>query len=175
MTTLWANEPIRLFHGTLLRHAAAIVRGIDLDACSRFTDFGRGFYTTTSERQARDWARVQSIRATDARRSASIDPPTVVSFTLPRATLAELLSVYFVRGDADAHDYWALVEHCRSGGHHFNGVARWYDVVAGPVARDALTLQRREVYTEYDQISFHTARAVAVLDECDKREEPWPL
>ena len=47
------------------------------------------------------------------------------------------------------------VDHCRGGG------SPWYDVVAGPVSRDWVN---REIVPGADQVSFHTRRAVAVLN-----------
>lgn len=43
-----------LWHGTAEPVVANIRRGIDLRYCQRKTDFGRGFYTTTYQQQARE-------------------------------------------------------------------------------------------------------------------------
>src|SRR2546430_441413 len=46
-----------LWHGcTALEKDAIEAGGIDLSRCAVDTDFGRGFYVTTLERQARQWA-----------------------------------------------------------------------------------------------------------------------
>jgi hypothetical protein len=50
------SEVIVLWHGTLSIFRHGIESGIDLSKCAVDTDFGRGFYTTTVERQARFWA-----------------------------------------------------------------------------------------------------------------------
>jgi len=42
-----------------------------------------------------------------------------------------------------------------------------YDVVAGPVA---MWWTMRAAYVGYDQFSFHTAKAVDLLDHSDKRQ-----
>jgi len=49
------NEYVVLWHGcTMLAKDAIEANGIDLARCAVNTDFGRGFYTTTLERQARE-------------------------------------------------------------------------------------------------------------------------
>ena len=50
----WDNPKIELFHGTSRKAAEAILReGVEPGLGRPNTDFGRGFYTTTSEAQAR--------------------------------------------------------------------------------------------------------------------------
>jgi len=62
----WSNPPLTLYHGTH-SHAVGATPGLpagsalpgfvpDLSRCRRKTDFGLGFYTTTSLPQAREWA-----------------------------------------------------------------------------------------------------------------------
>lgn len=74
-------------------------------------DFGRGFYTTTNFDKARDWSHRQAQRMGGT--------PAVIRFDVSRNDLAQLDGLYFVRGDANAVDYWSFVQYCRTmGGDH---------------------------------------------------------
>ncbi len=100
-----------------------------------------------------------------------------MKFVLPRQELAVLESLqFFVRGSYDDEDYWSFVQHCRQNPappgappylsvppnvHRPVPLAPWFDIVAGPVA---LSWQQRQLAADSDQISFHTAKAIAVLD-----------
>jgi len=94
--------------------------------------------------------------------------PAVVQFTVDRNKLAELDTVWFVRGSFDADDFWSLVHHCRhAGGDHRRGLMRrkqpvkWYDVVVGPVAA---SWRQRLAISDADQASFHSAAATGLLN-----------
>ena len=160
----WTNQPLVVYHGSdtvalglaapalyAVLHAFAV----NLAACSANTDFGRGFYTTTSDHQARQWANNR------VRLAGSTGNPTrgvVLSFAVSLYSLASLKSLCFVRATPD---YYALVEDCRQGfpPHQRTAGNPAYDVVFGPVSLGA----QRLVIHDCDQISFHTAAAVAVL------------
>lgn len=153
----WTNQPIRLYHGTTEAHARQITEwGVQIANGRTRTDFGRGFYTTTYERQARAWA-------WDVTRRRG-EKPAVVYADVDRDALAGLDCLSFVRGDFEAHDYWSFVVHCRSGGtdhaRSFEG-KRHYDVVSGPVTA---VWGQGAVIAAFDQISFHTPAAEAVLN-----------
>jgi Protein of unknown function (DUF3990) len=152
----WTNQNIIVYHGTTSRHAGVILaHGVQVSFGRAAADFGSGFYTTTSERQARSWAW----------HLANQDPngtPAVVAFEVSREALAGLETLSFVRGDYEAEDFWSFVVHCRSGANtHTRVSAQFYDVVAGPVA--GAWKQRVQLH-DYDQISFHTPVAEAVLN-----------
>jgi hypothetical protein len=162
----WKNQKIRLFHGTLKASAVAIAKhGIQLALCRPLTDFGQGFYTTTSLRQARKWAR-QMAKARPGSAAA------VLLFRVDRNALARLESIGFVRGQPDAGDYWRFVSFCRSGGVQHGrkrATSGWYDMAIGPVA---LNWKQRIVYVNMDQISFHTPVAIALLSKSALRMLP---
>jgi Protein of unknown function (DUF3990) len=82
----WQNEPLTLFHGTLAVHITSIEHGVDLRWVSRNSDFGRGFYTTTSQHQARFWAEEQARRA-------GRGEPAIARFVVRRAEPAKLRSI----------------------------------------------------------------------------------
>ncbi len=130
---------------------------IKLNLCRPRTDFGQGFYTTTSEHQARQWANQRCRRILAPRGSGPT--ATVLRFAIDRDALADLHHLAFVRETAD---FWNLVHDCRLGfpPHQRTGSRqRAYDVVYGPVSLWQQTL----VIADCDQISFHTARALALL------------
>lgn len=152
----WQNQDLVLYHGTIEKYRASIVHGIDVTRGRVNLDFGQGFYTTTFERQAVSWARVKSLREPGSK-------PVVLRFQVARESLAQLESMWFIRGTAMASDFWSLVFHCRRGrSHRRTGNAGWYDVVVGPVVNPPLA--SFSVLPGYDQISFHTPIASQVLN-----------
>lgn len=160
---VWTNQSVRLYHGTTLAHAGEITAsGVRIEASRFKTDFGRGFYTTTLEHQARTWA-------WDVRRKRG-GRPVVVYADVDREELATLETLTFVRGDFAAEDYWSFVVHCRlAGADHARPLDEkgHYDLVVGPVAA---SWQQRSLMAGYDQLSFHTRRAEQVLNRF-----PWRI
>ena len=152
---VWSNQDLVVYHGTLYSHAQTIQRqGVNPALERARTDFGCGFYTTTSLRQAKSWAWLLAAQSGSA--------AGVVTLTCPREKLATLETLAFVRGDYDAEDFWSFVFHCRQGKpYHGRAVGSgWYDVVSGPVA--AFWAQRSAM-VDSDQFSFHTPQAAAAL------------
>lgn len=170
----WLNQDLVLYHGTLDIYSASIRAKVDVRKGKKGTDFGRGFYTTTLNRQARAWAWQLCLDYNAKRLPGSpAASPEVIVFRVDRNDLAGLDVLMFVRGDFHASDFWSLVHHCRSKkpGHRRKATAtnrsRWYDVVAGPVAaiwRTRLTISGA------DQFSFHTSRGAKTL--IFRRTEP---
>lgn len=159
----WTNAPITLYHGTIEQLVPSILSGIDLRFAQPGRDFGLGFYTTTLQRQAEEWGKRLSLRLREQ--------PAVVAYDVPRDSIASLEALWFVRGEYEAAEFWSFVSHCRNSPKeaftHLREINRGlYDIVVGPVA--AFPEQRVIAYG-YDQVSFHTARAVAVLDASKKR------
>jgi len=152
---------VRLYHGTLDIHAASVLRGVQISLGRSNTDFGRGFYTTTVERQALAWAWQLAQRRPGTQ-------PAVICFDVDRDALAGLESIWFVRGSFDADEYWSLVFHGRGGAidHGRPGPDKWYDVVIGPVA--ANWWQRQTIH-DADQVSFHSAKGAALLSRSGPR------
>src|ERR1017187_2627394 len=132
--------------------------GIDLAYCAVNTDFGRGFYTTTLERQARHWAWDRYYKWQKDNPGITGNQPVVLQFRVRRYSLAtptndlerglsDLESLAFVRGDYDNEDFWSLVQHCRQSvpedkkrgiaevvHDHKKSPGGWYELVSGPVA-----------------------------------------
>ena len=131
----------------------------------RFLDFGTGFYTTTNKEQATRWA----LRVA-ARRKAETQYISVYEFDYERAK-KELKMIYFEGAD----EVWLnFICACRSG----KSIIEEYDIVFGPVADDNVyamvqlfelgvldkdeTIKRLKVETLYDQVLFHTEKALSL-------------
>src|SRR2546426_6886353 len=91
----WRNKDLVLYHGTIEKYRASIVHGIDVTRGRVDLDFGQGFYTTTFERQAVSWAWIKSQREPGS-------TPVVLRFQVARDSLAQLESMWFIRGTATA-------------------------------------------------------------------------
>ena len=153
----WDGERVTLYHGTLDRHAPSVLAEVDLRFARTRQDFGRGFYTTTLLRQAILWANRL------ARNSRVPTRPAIVAFDVSLDDLARLDTLAFARGDFEADRFWSLVWRCRQSPTDHGRVSNdgWYDVVVGPVASD---WAQRLSMPAYEQLSFHTERAVSLLN-----------
>jgi hypothetical protein len=166
----WSNPDLWLYHGTVDAHVQLVLAAIDLSfpMVRKGSDFGPGFYTTTSEHQARKWAAILSLQ--NRYQGSS---PAVIFYELPRDAIARLESLWLVRGDPGEDDYWSLVQYFRSTprgiDHCRTGSSPWYDVVVGPVS---LNWKSRQAALNGDQVSFHTLRAVALLNSATKGRLP---
>lgn len=165
-----------LYHGCLRKDATAMLTRISHTVGHPDNDFGQGFYTTTLKRQAEDWAYLKHKGQRLYDRGLPDFAPVVVRFRVPRARLAALESLAFVRGDFTADEFWSLVQHCRGSTrgttsraavvrHHerdVSGSPTWYDLVSGPVAA---FWRQRSAMLDADQYSFHTPKGVDVLND----------
>jgi len=154
----WENRAIILFHGTIATSAKGIIEaGVNIAMGRAFTDFGRGFYTTTDEGGAREWSTLKAGRQGG--------DPAVVRLAVSRLALSRLESIVFIRGSVLAEDYWSFVKHCRSGLPHDAATGSFYDVAYGPVAKIWSGYPKSAVWADYDQISFHTQAAQDMLND----------
>ena len=153
----WDGERVTLYHGTVESAVSSVLAGVDLRYAQRGKDFGRGFYTTSLLRQAIAW----SLRSVSTSRVPT--KPAVIAFDVSLDDLARLDTLAFVRGEFEANRFWSLVWRCRQNNVHHGRVSNdgWYDVVVGPVAAD---WEQRIPMLGYEQMSFHTATAVALLN-----------
>ena len=111
----WSNSTLTVYHGTIAKYASDILaHGVNISKCSPFTDFGRGFYTTTSQDQAKTWAREASIRLRWTFPNHSDHEPTVLMIVIARHSIMTAACLGFVRGDFNADEYWSFIWHCRS-------------------------------------------------------------
>jgi len=171
------SDHLILWHGCTAVHKNNIeAKGIDLTLCEVNTDFGRGFYTTTLEQQARQWAWDRFYDWQARNRTRTGNQPLLLRFRVRRYTLKprrnplddgldKLLSLQFVRGEYAHEDYWSLVQHCRTSvpadpktgqpeivHDHQRAPTGWYQMVSGPVAA---FWKQRVAMNNADQFSFH--------------------
>jgi|SRR5947208_3078367 len=177
------SDFVILWHGCTANDKNNIQKGIDLDSCNPSADFGRGFYTTTVKRQARQWAWHRHYDWMLKNPQGTGNPPVILQFRVRRYStrgskkqplkrgLDELKSLSFVIGDYHNEDYWSLVQHCRQSNaqticDHKRPKDGWYDLVSGPVAA---FWDQRVAMDDADQFSFHTDAGVEILDAVVER------
>lgn len=173
------SRHIVLWHGTIRTAAHHIgANGIDPGRFRPATDFGSGFYTTTSRHQATAWAWSKYRKLAESERAT--DRPAVLEFRVPLDRLAALDALTFVRGDAGHDAFWAFVSRCRNrpadtaSSHLHPGRPTpndLYDVVCGPVAK-AWPPRGKTSLSDCDQFAFHTAAALAILSSAIHRGAP---
>ena len=150
-----------LFHGS----DAAITEPKILPP-SRLLDFEEGFYTTTSYEQAKSWAQRVRMRRNSKNKIISV-------YKIDMVEAAKVLQI--MRFDSPDHEWLQFVTACRSG----KEIIQSYDIAIGPVANDnvyttiqlfetgllseAETIIRLKVEIIYDQMLFHTERALKYL------------
>ena len=169
---------MRLYHGSYTE-----VRLPDLSRCSRFKDFGRGFYLTSSEEQARSFARISARKAFENGVISSRGPGIVSAFLCVDPSALQVLE--YPTADAD----WL---HCVVGHRRRRTFPEWvrklegYDVVSGKIANDntnaTITAYMQGIFGEpgseaadrvciglllperlQDQYCFRTGRALQTL------------
>ena len=131
------------------------------------TDFGKGFYTTTSREQAEKWAQIKRDRMGDGAHAI------VSVFELDDAVLNN--PAYHTRHFDGATAEWLdFVVGNRRGEVHHN-----FDLIMGPVANDKLyatitlyengildanaAIEQLNTHQLFDQLSFHTTKACKLL------------
>lgn len=151
---------MRLYHGSNVE-----VRKPSLRLSRKNTDFGRGFYTTTSAEQAEHWTSIKIDRAKSGRRVVSV-------FEVDDDLLTN--SGIKIREFHGPDEAWLnFVVDSRKGVQHD------YDLVFGPVANDKVftvvnlyengvidapaAIAQLKAYKTYDQLSFHTERVIREL------------
>jgi len=157
-----------LFHGSNVE-----VSRIDLSRCTKYKDFGQGFYMTSIKGQAREWAKKVARRFGSGEPTLSIyefdenaDSLRHLSFTEPDEKWAT-----FVINNRNRE----FSDHGNVLSNHDNK----YDLVCGLVANDDIStvldaflmgilplseISKALIYKKLnDQYSFHTPRALALL------------
>jgi len=153
-----------LYHGsTMAVRKPAVTRGRSK------TDFGKGFYATTSLEQAVKWARIKKSR------EARPDVRAVVSVYEIDDALLQREGDWNIRRFEGASEEWLdfVVGHRRGAQPHD------FDMVMGPVANDKLyativlyetgvlsagaAIDQLKAHVLFDQLSFHSQRACGQL------------
>lgn len=151
-----------LYHGSTMTVRKPIVSRSRVK-----TDFGKGFYTTTSREQAEKWAQIKRDRVGD-------DARAIVSvFEINDAVLNDP-SYHTRHFDGATREWLDFVVGNRRG-----EVQHEYDMIMGPVANDKLyatialyengvldanaAIEQLNTHQLFDQLSFHTAKACKLL------------
>ncbi len=151
---------MKIYHGSL-----EVVETPKILEPNRQLDYGKGFYTTTSEQQSREWVE-RRMREHEAQCGY------VNIYEFDESQLHELNCLLFAEPD----ERWAefvMANRTQKGFTHN------YDIVYGPVANDRVYLQfglyesgaigvetlirELKTYTLIDQYLFHTERSLATL------------
>jgi uncharacterized protein DUF3990 len=101
----WRDQSIELYHGTTDLFVHRILHKVDETQGGHCKDFGRGFYTTTRLDKADEWANLKAQKIGGV--------AAIVRFEVSRDDLAKLESLFFVRGERNADDFWSFVQYCR--------------------------------------------------------------
>jgi hypothetical protein len=147
-----------LFHGSNCEFDT-----VSLEKSKDNRDFGKGFYTTTLEEQAREWAEILFLRT---RKGSAF----LYEFELP--DFADLKVKTF---SGYSLEWLTFVKENRV----YGGVQHQYDAVRGPVANDKTretiaqylsgaydaeyTIKQLSYMKSNDQVSFHTEKALTKL------------
>ncbi|MBO8460103.1 MAG: DUF3990 domain-containing protein [Bacteroidetes bacterium] len=151
---------MKLYHGsTVTVKRPNILKG------RKATDFGKGFYTTTKLEQAEKWAELKKNRIQSQKAIVSV-------YEVPDNILEMGFSV--CRFDGATKEWLDFVVTNRKG----QG-SNSYDLTMGPVANDQLyatirlyeqgvitadaAIEMLKTHTLFNQLSFHSARAAALL------------
>lgn len=151
---------MKVYHGSL----DVVGHPVILHA-SRRLDYGEGFYTTTSDKQAKEWVERRMLE-----RHASCGYVNVYEFD--EKMLSELKSLIFSEPSKGWADF-VMANRTKKGFTHD------YDIVYGPVANDRVYLQfglyesgaisidtllrELKTYKLVDQYLFHTDKALSAL------------
>ena len=156
-----------LYHGsTEIVETPKIITG------NKFLDFGYGFYTTTSEEQALRWAKIKKKRTNSEKSYLNI-------YEVNEAVLTDK-SFSVLHFGEPSREWLDFVIANRRG-----NITHSHDFVKGPVANDTLyrtftlyesgvltlqeTFNRLRVHELFDQLSFHTERALETLKFTERK------
>lgn len=151
---------MRLYHGSTV-----CVRRPNALKGRKATDFGKGFYTTTSFEQAKKWAVLKKNRDLSEKAVVSV-------YEVPDDILDKEFSVY--RFEGPTKEWLEFIVNNRRG-----KKTGQYDLIMGPVANDQLyatirlyeqgvisadaAIEMLKSHKLFDQLSFHSAKAISLL------------
>lgn len=155
---------MKLYHGSTVT-----VKHPSINKGRRTTDFGKGFYTTTNFEQARKWAILKRNREKSKNAIVSV-------YEVPDYILEREFTVF--RFSGATKEWLEFVVNNRRGKKGKN-----YDMIMGPVANDQLyatirlyeqgvvtaeaAIDMLKTHKLFDQLSFHTAKAIPLLKFID--------
>lgn len=180
-----------LYHGTSVGPAEYIKkRGVLLEKCKDYTDFGKGFYTSKNEKFAISTAVNKCLKS--KARGVSIDP-AVVAFEFDETSLNMLNNYIFEDNNIEWLQFIINnrngLNYTRSINDDFHNLDSSYEIVQGGIAdgriveyadecrvknrKASSTFLRSFMYEdefEAHQTSFHTKRALSFLHYVGFRE-----
>ncbi|MBM6882966.1 DUF3990 domain-containing protein [Bacteroides caecigallinarum] len=152
---------MKIYHGSL-----EVVKYPMILQPNRKLDYGEGFYTTTSEKQSKEWVERRMIEKHSECGYVNI-------YEFDETKLSELKSLIFTEPSKEWAEF-VMANRTRKGFTHD------YDIVYGPVANDKVYLQfglyesgaisvetlirELKTYKLVDQYLFHTERALRTLN-----------
>lgn len=158
---------MKLYHGSL-----EIVKHPVIRQSNRTLDYGQGFYTTTSEKQAEDWVK-HRLKETNAAKGY------VNVYEFDKMICSALNCLMF---EAPTEEWVDFVMRNRTE----RGFAHDYDIVYGPVANDRVyaafalyegglldkqnLIAELKTYKLVDQYLFHTETALQALKFFEAKE-----
>ncbi|HPR60496.1 MAG TPA: DUF3990 domain-containing protein [Prolixibacteraceae bacterium] len=151
---------------TILYHGSTeIIQSPKILEIQRLLDFGKGFYTTKNKEQAERWAQLKQ------KREGKNTKAYVTVYIFNETELRQLKIKEFTLADEEWLDF--VVKNRNEDYNH------GYELVSGPVANDTLyqtlnlyetgiltkpeTIARLKVHPLYNQISFHSPKALQLL------------
>lgn len=152
---------MKLYHGSTVT-----VKCPNIQKGRKATDFGKGFYTTTNFEQAQKWAILKRNRENGKRAIVSV-------YEAPDNILDREFSV--LHFDGATKEWLEFVVNNRK-----EKECHRYDLVMGPVANDQLyatirlyeqgvvsadaAIEMLKTHKLFNQLSFHTERAISLLE-----------
>ncbi len=158
---------MKLYHGSL-----EIVEVPEIREPNRTLDYGSGFYTTTSFRQAEDWVRRKM-------KECSVDCGFVNIFELDEEAMSRLNCLIFKSANEEWLDFVMMNRTQR-------GFIHSYDIVYGPVANDRVyaafalyeggllskqsLIAELKTYKLVDQYLFHSQNSLETITFIEAKE-----
>ena len=158
---------MKLYHGSL-----EIVKQPEIRQSNRTLDYGQGFYTTTSERQAEEWV-MRRLKETNTTRGY------VNVYNFDEQIGNSLKCLFF---DSPTEEWLDFVMHNRTE----RSFSHDYDIVYGPVANDRVyaafalyegglldkqnLIAELKTYKLVDQYLFHTETSLQTLKFIEGKE-----
>ena len=159
---------MKLYHGSTVE-----VKNPSISRGRANTDFGKGFYATTSFEQAERWARIRQTRDNT--------PKAIVSVYEFDENMLNNPDFKIRRFNGVDADWLHFIVGCRK-----QKLTHDFDIVMGPVANDRLyftinmyengelteeaAILQLKAYKLYDQLSFHTLNALVWIKFVEAKE-----
>lgn len=162
---------MKVYQGSL-----EIVKKPNLEILNYKTDFGKGFYTTTSLEQAKKWTKIKRNRASNQKETKEIKQYISV-FEYTENSALKILNF-----PESSEEWLKFIYKNRMS----EKLLHNYDIVKGPVANDNLyavlnlyetnyyypkeIIERLMTYKLANQISFHTNKSLECLEYIETLE-----